>query len=77
MTLFKGCLIYPCEKKGLFNIPAKSNKYIIGVGWEVEKKELIVIGETGYLFVYKENNCKKAIDKSRLISWKYIQLNLF
>ncbi len=77
MKLSKCFPLYWIEKKGLFNFPSKYNKYITGVGWEVEKKEIIVIGEIGDLFIYKENNFEKTINKDRLISWKYVQLNLF
>lgn len=44
---------YDQPRKGLFSLNKKDGEYIFPDGWEVEEKEVTIIGETNLFYVYK------------------------
>mgnify|MGYP001332189522 CR=1 FL=1 len=66
------------SKKGIFL--AEGRKWVNGIGWKRETKELTIIGETEDSFVYAEQTGRYdtwGIPKQRLIQWEPVQLELF
>jgi len=78
---------YDSPRKGLFRVEKYNGEYSSEGVWEIEEKELIIIGEIDINYVeklvtYNENKNKTyllpiGVHKSRLIKWCNIQLTMF
>lgn len=49
----KGYINYKNPKKGVFSVPKKNGKYLLGSGWETVEEDVLIIGEDDQLYVYE------------------------